>query len=848
MGFWAAIFAVVKLFALMMASQAVSRILSSSADKDVVEDVGGTLVNTTTTEAHLKLLYGVSRVGINSVDKGVTGSDNKYLHIVGTLGEGVINGIVREDGTVFTSTGTEFPSSNPPLLYLDGDLWTDEKASVVYAEFFDGDADQNVCATLNAAVPEWTDPLRYTAYVYVRLEYDSDKWVSVPDITLVVSGLKLFDPNTETIAYSNNPVLVAYDMLTRPSSRGGLGLDNFQTSPPASPRIQLASIETARSYCESKGWTFNAPIKDNQYFIDNLQLVLDCFRGDVIYSEGVFKLRFRDLNYESTAMVLDEDDVIMNDDGTTTLELSTSADAFDLPNTITAKFYSADLNYIEDSYSLTDDAALASDGDIRNQDIQLWGLTDREKVQAMVNYFLERLRWGHVASMGTRDRCMSLEALDPITLTHSLPGYSAQPMRVIGTGFDAVNHQMVLRLLEEDVDLYDDTYAPYEQTRYLTNQLSPTDTPPSVTGLALSEQIYYYRGRSYTRLLVSWNNPETTDYPWWDYAEIYIKIDDGEWRYMTKSRGDYMVDPVEEGAKYYVRVRSVNIFGVKEPIGSAQSVSQTIIGKTAAPPDLAGLTAVATGDAVSLYASPLEDPDIEGYEVRLGDTWDGALFISFNKAPTLRLMGIRPGTHTFWCAAKGNNGVYADSPSSAAVTVYIPPGYSSADTWSWDYDGIGTHDNTEHITYDAQDALKCSHVVDSADSSSESELVGSWTSPVYDLGSAQKVRIWGDFSTAFVSSATTFGGVTSTTLSFGDVGTETRSFQEIFEPAEAANLAALLQYSTDGSTYYDVDFFELICAEVEARYIKVVITITDPTLDSNLYVFTLDMNAYTGPQ
>jgi hypothetical protein len=40
---------------------------------------------------------------------------------------------------------------------------------------------------------------------------------------------------------------------------------------------------------------------------------------------------------------------------------------------------------------------------------------------------------------------------------------------------------------------------------------------------------------------------------------------------------------------------------------------------------------------------------------------------------------------------------------------------------------------------------------------------------------------------------------------------------------------------------------EILCAEVYARYLKIEVTITDPTLDANLYLEEVTMTAATGP-
>jgi len=58
-------------------------------------------------------------------------------------------------------------------------------------------------------------------------------------------------------------------------------------------------------------------------------------------------------------------------------------------------------------------------------------------------------------------------------------------------------------------------------------------------------------------------------------------------------------------------------------------------------------------------------------------------------------------------APAATNTVKADITEITAQNGY-PAGYEDKNTWSWDIT-TGTHSNTEHATYNSQDALRCSH-------------------------------------------------------------------------------------------------------------------------------------------
>jgi len=126
--------------------------------------------------------------------------------------------------------------------------------------------------------------------------------------------------------------------------------------------------------------------------------------------------------------------------------------------------------------------------------------------------------------------------------------------------------------------------------------------------------------------------------------------------------------------------------------------------------------------------------------------------------------------------------------------------------------------------------------------------VGKWVSPTHDLTAIEIVRAWGNFATAFVSSETTFGGVMGTTGTFGDHDADTKTFSQIFSSSAAPRLNAFLLHKEGSSDSWDVkEYFEVLSADVKARYIGAEATIINPSNDARLSLEELDMLAYEGP-
>jgi hypothetical protein len=768
------------------------------------------MINKRSNQEPIPLIYGRTKVGINEAYIGTTGTDAKTLHIIGIIGEGEINGIAQTGGV--------------DQLFLDGKIYTEYGANVSY-EVFTGTSTQAVCSTLHTAIPAWNDPLRYTAYIYISLQYDGDKFQGKPDITLEVEGLKVYNPDTAVTEYSNNPALCARDFITRSSRRGGREI--------SSSRLLDSSIEEAAAYCTDKGWTCDIPIFENRECVDNLREILDTFRASFIYSENVFKMPFADLDYETSCMSLTDEDIVERN-GKSSLRV-VQPSIYDTPNAIRIKFLNAEKKYVLDDYVLSDTDAMAADGDYREETLTIRGISSYTNAMKMANYHLEKERINKEAALECHSRCIALEPFDVIDITSAAKGWDAKYFRVAKVNYDGQSN-VSIEVTEEDDIFYDDTYNIESHSYHDTTLPVPFSTVPPVINVSSSEEQYTYRERTFTRWKINFDKPAAEDYPFWECAEIHLKIGSGDWKYMTRSGGDYQVDPVEEGETYYCRMVSVSIFGTKQAFADGYTISRVIIGKTELPSDLSSLTAIAAGDTVNIYANNISDNDVSVYELRLGDAWDGGLYIASNESPNFRLVGVRPGTHPFWCKAKDNSGNYSENAVSAVVEVFYPPSYADVDTWAWDYDAIGTHDNTEHTTYSGSDALKCSHTDD--------VLTGTWLSPEYDFGSKIKVRVWGDFLSAFASSDGYWEDVVPVADTWEDLVGSTTRWSDFLAIVAAGNISAKLYWGdTTGSLTNSADKLEILGIEIEARYVQVEITITDPDLGSNLYLKTLNMVA-----
>lgn len=867
------------------------RIIAQTLASDTpAQSVRGYQVNTTDTQVLVPVVYGHHRVGVNYVDMGLKGNDNKYLHMIGVMCEGEINGIVQKSGV--------------DQIFINDKIYTDYTGYFTY-KFYSGSATQGICTDYSNVNLDWDSALRYTAYLYCRLTYNADMFQNRPELNIEIEGLKVYNPATAVTEYSNNPALCIRDFMTRSSRRGGMGI--------AAARIDDDFIIAAAAYCTAKGWTCDIVLYDDKPAIEHLRDLLSSMRGNLILSGSKYKLTYQDLDYESPVMDITEDDIVQNN-GRSSLTI-TQPSIFDTPNAVKMTFYNAEKDYLADEYVFADSDAIAADGDYREKEITLPATTGLSNVQKMANYFLEKLRVNKTADMIIGSKGMALEPLDLIRLTHSRPGWTNKIMRVQQPAISQ-NGEVGLQVTEEDAIFYDDIYNVVEHDFHDTTLPSPSAAVSGVINVIQTEEQYYYRERNFTRWKIDFDPPLETEYPWFDHADIWIKIGDaGTWRFMTTATTDFTLDPVEEGETYYCRIVAVSIWGSKQAVADAIIISKKIAGYSAVPDNVTGFTAMAHGDSVTLRANKLSTPDIVGYEVRMGAAWDGGLPIAFNETPNFRLSGIRPSPtsapHTFWIKAKNNAGIYSATAASVQVTVFYPANYSDKNTWAWDFatfvistitftfaagttvtasadciaqgvavgmmiynssdddasdaklitdissDGLtitldeayagtagagktgtaipGTFINAEHESYSGEDALKCSHTA--------GVLTGTWLSPVYDLGSVKTVRVWGDFRIDLSSGATTWKALLPAATPWKNVLVKGKPWYELLQPAQAGQLSATLKWGTTTALGNESDGLELFSMEISARYVQIFVTIIDPNSGTNVHLKELNMVA-----
>lgn len=597
MPFWtvlAAVFAV--------ASGAVSYVQARKAQKAAKkanDEQRGVLVNKESNIEQIPVIYGERRVGgvrvfvsTDGTYKTVGGSTNwysgyhpdtesyddvsptptnEYLYIALVMAEGEVESI------------TDFLIDDLPI--------TDPKYSgLVGIDVYLGGDDQTMpdTALLREANEFWTADhrLRGVAFLGVRLKWDEEAFSGIPDITAVVKGKKVYDPRTDTTAWSDNPALCIRDYLT--NTRYGKGLPLSAIDDVAIAAAANACDESVTLYDgggSGKLFTCNAVLDTSRTLFDNLNTLLLGCRGFLPYSQGQYRLKID--GSRSSEFTFTNDTII----GGIQIKGESKDDKF---NRVTVKFPNPDANWQPDTAiwppagSAEESAYLAEDGGVLlHEELELDTITNYYQARDLARVILLRSRNAMTCAIKTTSEALQLEVADVVSITHSTPGWVAKPFQVIGMQLND-DGTVDLALLEYDSTIY--TWeSGTQQTAYPDTNLPDPFTVGTISNITITE----------TTTLGSDGTVIPTGLIQWDTAydklvnqyEIQYKLTseaDTEFKSIFTSVPKYEFYNAEVGTSVTIRIRAINSLNVK---GAFTTATFTINGDQAAPNAPTGLVA-----------------------------------------------------------------------------------------------------------------------------------------------------------------------------------------------------------------------------------------------------------------
>ena len=580
-----------------VASTAVSYVMTQQAmkkAKKAADDMAGVLINKESNIEPIPVIYGERRVGGVRVfvsTKDVSGgAKNEFLYIALAMAEGEVESITN--------------------IYIDDNPITDSKYSGLYTiNVHTGADNQTYDPLLTEANAGWTSShkLSGVAYLAIRLKWDADVFQGVPEITAVVKGRKVYDPRDQTTAWSNNPALCVRDYLT--NDRYGKGIPTSAIDDDAFEDAADDCDESVTFYSGgSTGKLFecNAVLKTDETLFDNIEKMLMGCRGFLPYSQGKYGLIID--KSRSSVFAFDQETIV----GGIAIAGETKENKF---NRVLVKFANPDVDYQPDQAvwpaggSSEETALLAEDnGTLLVEEVTLDTVTNYYAARDLARVIVKRSRNALRTSFQATSEALQLTVGDVVTVTHSTPGWSAKPFQVetIAMNYDGT---CSVNLLEYDSTIYTYDLAA-QQTVYPDTELPDPFSVVPPTGLQVNaETSVALDGTIVTSMVVSWI--ASTD-SFVSQYDVQWSTDNSTFQSVVTDDTLYRISPVEAGATYYTRVRSINSLGVKSEFVYA---NQGSVGDTTAPALPTSISATAGYKSISLEWTNPSDKDFSNVEV-----------------------------------------------------------------------------------------------------------------------------------------------------------------------------------------------------------------------------------------
>jgi len=581
----------------------------------------GILLNQSSNNAPIPVIYGSRRVGGTRVFMEATGASNEYLHIVLVLCEGPISAINTVYLNDVTSTDARFSGLVSVYKHL-------------------GEDDQNADENLIAACPSsWTvnHRLRGVAYLYVCLKWDRDAFSGgLPTITADIDGKLVYDTRDETIKFSRNPALCTRDYIT--NTRYGRGIPTAM--------VPNAYISAAANYCEEDvtvggvvqdRYTCDGVVNVDDSALSNTQKLLSSCRGMLVFSAGQYQLIID--KPESATFDFNEDNIT----GSWTFSLGTKKNMF---NRIRANFYNPDRSWQPDIAPADSPELRALDnGLVLETKIDLPFTANINTAKQIATINLKQSRQQIACQFSAFIEGLRCEVGNVATITHSTPGWSGKKFRIFNMTLKN-NDEVTVTAREYADSGYDFGTIEASDTAPNTNLPDVTSAMPP-TDIAIKEEIYFDASGNniLSRIDISWQSPK--DAFAHEYEVEYKLSSDSAWIRAANTKTTAMKILALEPGLYDFRVRSLNTMLVAS---EWHAIQKYVFGKTAPPSDITQIWAEAAQGGLKLTWTPVTDIDLSHYKVRwtsdlASGAWANSLDVGISKTTTISIPAARSGRY-----------------------------------------------------------------------------------------------------------------------------------------------------------------------------------------------------------
>ena len=588
----------------------------------------GVLINKSSNNAQIPIVYGRRQVGITRVFLETSGTDNNYLYMCAVLCEGEIESIdqIYIDDKLVTwasalSHGTVVEvGSGDTVFYKSG-------TSHIQVQAFLG-TDNQVSSSILSTSANWgtNHRLRGVAYLAFRFKWNQDIFNSIPQVRVTLKGKKVYDPRTTTTAYTTNPALCLLDYLRNERYGKGLPDSAFETN--------FQSFQDSADECETQVTPYsggsdinvfdtNAVIDSSQKVMDNVKKLLNPMRALFTYTQGTYKLKIESTG--TAVKTITADNVI----GGAKVLGERKNNKY---NRVIGTFINPDKNWQEDTISFppADDSSLPNDdkhatmkaldnGTLLEGNFSFPNVTSPYQAEDLCEIILRRSRNQLQIQLRLTSEFLDLAIGDIVAITYPSGGFNAKPFRVLGM---AINEDLTVdvELFEHQDNFYTWTSKAQAPTIADTNLPNPNVVQPPAS-VTLDDQLIAYNDGTVIVALDITIGASPDNFV--DYYQVEYKKS-SETNYQIHGQGaglNQRVLNVIDQETYDVRVKAVNSLGVSSTYVTAQ---RKIIGAVAPPSDVEDFACNVINSDAHLSWSAVTDLDLAYYQIRYSTLTSGA--------------------------------------------------------------------------------------------------------------------------------------------------------------------------------------------------------------------------------
>ena len=470
---------------------------------------------------------------------------------------------------------------------------------------------------------------RGIAYLYVRLDWDGNVFTTgTPNITAMVKGKKVYDPRSNTTAWTDNAALCIRDYLEQP-----FGLNSIQSpsSLGSSDWVTAANVSdtlvTRKNGSKEKRYTLNGVVSTANTPRTNLQNMLTSCGGTLFWGQGQWQ--FKAGYFPSGPYVsFDADDLRSG------ISLVTKNSRKENFNAVTGTFLDKTQDYIEVDYPKVESSVFLErdNGQTNTLDMSLPYTTSSSAAQRLAKMALFRSREEIVISADFGLKAAKVKVGDVVQFTFERYGFTNKYFEVVSWKPVTDNGELKINLIlkETSAAAYDWNAEEKDILGNNTNLPDPT-SGLDITNLSVTNrQTLQSDGSFLGEVVLSWDAADSA------FVDRYVvqwkKSVDTSWSATETHEISIVIPSVKSGVPHDYRVKAVNFAGFSGPW---EQLTTTVDGKETPPGIPTNLQAKNLYRGVEVYWVNPTDRDLNHIEI-----WGGAT----NNVGSATLLGKSGGT------------------------------------------------------------------------------------------------------------------------------------------------------------------------------------------------------------